>query len=33
MTYNSMYEPTEKNMFEVSSLDLEEMKYFYPDDQ
>ena len=33
MTYNMMYELTEENMFEVSEIDLDKWKYFYPDAQ
>ena len=33
MTYNPMYQPTYENVFEVFGRDLDEWKYFYPDDQ
>ena len=33
MTYDSMYEPTYENFFEVSGKYLDELKDFYPDAQ
>ena len=33
MAYDHMYEPTDGNVFEVVGRDLDEWKYFYPNDQ
>ena len=32
MAYDPMYEPTDENVFEVVGIDLDEWKYFYPND-
>ena len=33
IAYNSMYESTDENVFEVAGINLDEWKGFYPDDK